>query len=426
VPDGRLSIFLGGDAIITEPWSGIEDPAFTGLIAEMRAADATIVNLETVIHEHRGFAQPECGGTYMASPPAIAADLKWAGVDMVVGANNHCFDYGSGGVLETVEHIETAGIGLAGIGKDLQAARTPAFARSDAGTVGLVSMASTFVPYGRASRSRPDMRGRPGLNPLTLTKKKVVGTVTTALAETLARWKFWTRSKSRYARGGIARFLGLRFLVGDITAFHAYHRSVSPMDLEANLDAIANAAGDADVTIASVHAHLQRSWLLKFARQAIDRGADIVFVQGPHEVRAIEFYAGKPIFYCLGDFVYQPHRIARFPSEMYDKYGLGSDATAKDLLPVWERGMGLASKRKTYESFSAVLDFNGGRLERIRLLPLDLQFGAPPEIRGRPRLADATLGRKIIEEVAALSRKRGTVIRYDAGRNEGIVELPRS
>lgn len=425
MPDGSLSIFLGGDALITEPWAGIDDPAFAALVAEMRAADSTVINLETVVHEHKGFAQPEAGGTYMASPPAIAGELKWAGVDMVAAANNHAFDYGSVGILETVEHLSAAGIEIAGIGRDLQAARAPSFAASDAGTVGLVSMASTFVPYGRASNTRPDMHGRPGLNPLTPTRK-VAGTITPAIANTLAKWKRWARGGQQPARGQIFRFLGLRFLVGDAPAFSGFRRSVSPIDLAANLDAIRKAADKADVTIASVHAHRHQSWLAKFARQAIDSGADIVFVHGPHEVRAIEFHAGKPIFYCLGDFVYQTHRITRFPSEMYEKHGLGPEAVAKDLWSAWEKSLGVSGKRKTFESFAAVLDYEGSRLERIRLLPLDLQFDAPPETRGQPRLADPILGRRIIDEVAALSRKRGAIVRYDATRNEGVVEIPRS
>jgi poly-gamma-glutamate capsule biosynthesis protein CapA/YwtB (metallophosphatase superfamily) len=422
VPGARLSIFLAGDALITEPWSHIDDPAFAGMIAEMRAADVTIVNLETVIHEFKGFAQPECGGTYMASPPALAAELKWAGVDMVASANNHAFDYGSVGILETVEHIAAAEIALAGTGRDLQTARAPAFVENDAGTVALISMASTFIPYGRASSSRPDMRGRPGLNPLRPTKK-LAATITPAVANRLF---WWRRNNRQLRRGDIVRFFGLRFLVGDEVRLDLLRRGVFPADLKANLDAIAEASGQAEVTIASIHAHAQASWLPRFARQAIDKGADTVFVQGPHEVRAIEFHAGKPIFYCLGDFVYQPDRITRFPSEMYDTHGLGPDATAEDLWPHWAKGMGLASKRKTFESFCAVLDFSGSKLAGIRLLPLDLQFDAGAEVRGRPRLADAVLGRKIIEEVAQLSRKRGTTIRYDAKRNEGIVELPNS
>jgi poly-gamma-glutamate synthesis protein (capsule biosynthesis protein) len=356
----------------------------------------------------------------MVSPPVIADELKWAGVDMVAGANNHAFDYGSTGVIETVEHAERAGLALAGIGPDLQAARAPAFFRSQTGTTALVSMAATFVPYGRASSARPDMRGRPGLNPLRLTKR-LVATITPTAASNLFR-----RRKRHPVPGDIAKFLGLRLLVGNETSFEFFRRGVHRPDLDGNLDAIRRASRQADVTVASIHAHRQEGWLPRFAHQAIDHGADVVFVQGPHEVRAIELHAGKPIFYSMGDFVYQPHRITRFPSEMYDMHGLGPDATVKDLWPIWAKSMGLSSKRKTFEAFCTVLDFGGGRLDRIRLLPLDLQFEAGAEVRGRPRLADAALGRKIIEEVAALSRKRGATIRYDADRNEGIVELPRN
>jgi len=40
-----------------------------------------------------------------------------------------------------------------------------------------------------------------------------------------------------------------------------------------------------------------------FARAAIDSGADMVVGHGPHVLRAIECYRGRPIFYSLGNFV---------------------------------------------------------------------------------------------------------------------------
>jgi poly-gamma-glutamate synthesis protein (capsule biosynthesis protein) len=91
--DRKASLFLAGDALITRPWSHVRDQRFLKLVAEMRAADVAIVKLERVIHEFKGHAQPESGGTYMASPPMIAGELRWAGVDMASGANNHAFDY---------------------------------------------------------------------------------------------------------------------------------------------------------------------------------------------------------------------------------------------------------------------------------------------------------------------------------------------
>ena len=194
MPGQDLTLFLAGDALITQPWSHVEDPGFLRLVAEMRAADVAIVNLETVIHEFKGHAQADSGGTYMASPPRIAGELKWAGVDMASAANNQAFDYGSIGILETVDHLEAAGLVLAGIGRNLQSARAPAFLKSGGATVGMVSMASTFIPYGRASRSRGDMRGRPGLNPLGLTKP-VAGTVTPSMARIAERLRVWRNAK---------------------------------------------------------------------------------------------------------------------------------------------------------------------------------------------------------------------------------------
>ncbi len=40
-----------------------------------------------------------------------------------------------------------------------------------------------------------------------------------------------------------------------------------------------------------------------FARAAVDSGADIVVGHGPHVLRAIECYRGRPIFYSLGNFI---------------------------------------------------------------------------------------------------------------------------
>jgi poly-gamma-glutamate synthesis protein (capsule biosynthesis protein) len=42
----------------------------------------------------------------------------------------------------------------------------------------------------------------------------------------------------------------------------------------------------------------------EIARAAIDAGADMVFGHHPHVVQAGEIYLGKPIFYSLGNFVF--------------------------------------------------------------------------------------------------------------------------
>ena len=59
----EITLLLAGDALITRPWSHVREADFLGLIDEIRAADVAIVNLETVIHEFKGHAQADSGGT---------------------------------------------------------------------------------------------------------------------------------------------------------------------------------------------------------------------------------------------------------------------------------------------------------------------------------------------------------------------------
>jgi hypothetical protein len=46
-----------------------------------------------------------------------------------------------------------------------------------------------------------------------------------------------------------------------------------------------------------------RGSLRRWARAVLDAGADAVVGHGPHVLRGVEFYRGKPIFYSLGNFL---------------------------------------------------------------------------------------------------------------------------
>ena len=133
----------------------------------------------------------------MASPPHIAAELKWAGFDMLAHANNHAFDYGAAGILETAEHAEREGLIIAGSGQDLQRARAPQYVQCDGAKVALVAMAADFVSYGRASYSRPDLHGRPGINPL-----RVVSERSMTLRPLNAPKRAWEYCRGKASRHG--------------------------------------------------------------------------------------------------------------------------------------------------------------------------------------------------------------------------------
>jgi poly-gamma-glutamate synthesis protein (capsule biosynthesis protein) len=416
-----LALFLAGDAMITRPWSQVRDPAFERLVAEMRGADVSIVNLETVIHEFDGHPQADSGGVYMSAPPAIAAELKWAGVDMVAHANNHAFDYGSIGLLETLQHAEAAGLLLAGAGPDLQRARAPRYFACNGGAVGLVAMTASYVGYGRASRSRSDLHGRPGVNPLELTRSKLVE-VSPRMASWLRRIARLRGKPASAVSGTSFRLFGRRFQVAERSRLVSGRRATAA-DASANLGAVSESAGRADLTVASIHAHLQGSWLRRYSHALLAAGADVVFCHGPHACRGIELVGGRPIFYGLGDFVFQLEGITRFPSEAYEKLGLGDQATPADLLRASRQPGVPMAERESYEGCAALLRFRKGVLAELRLLPLDLQFDAAGEGRGRPRWADPGLGRRIIERIAGQSRRHGTQIDFDPDRCEGRVEL---
>jgi poly-gamma-glutamate capsule biosynthesis protein CapA/YwtB (metallophosphatase superfamily) len=103
--------------MLVSPWSKADDDATLRLFYAMREAEVTILNLEIVIHSFEGYAQANSGGSWMRSPPEIARELTWAGVDMVANANNHSFDYGSEGILQTIRHAEEAGLVISGSGR---------------------------------------------------------------------------------------------------------------------------------------------------------------------------------------------------------------------------------------------------------------------------------------------------------------------
>jgi len=402
---GDISLFLAGDSIITRPWSHVRDCSFLRLIEAVRSADVSLTNLETVIHEFNGYAQAHCGGMYTTSPPRIAAELKWAGFDMVAHANNHSFDYGSTGVLETIDHVESAGLVLAGSGRDLQNARAPRYVNRNGRVVALVAMASDFIPYGKASHTRPDVAGRPGLNTLAVSGRKPAIMVTERMRKYL----------QPLAWIGLRLRSGRRF--GVKSGFQ-----LDAADLDGNLTAISEAASKADIVVASVHVHRQGPWLRKFAHQAIERGASLVFIHGPHEIRGIEQFNGRPIFYSLGDFVLETEYISRFPAEAYERSGLPPDAMLDDSTRA-KLASPVLRQRAAFQAFAALIRFAGTRVARIELIPVDLQFDDIGEGRGRPRLASPDLGRELVGRVAATSKRFGTRVTYDADSNRGEVAI---
>ena len=66
--------------------------------------------------------------------------------------------------------------------------------------------------------------------------------------------------------------------------------------------------------------------------------------------------------------------------------------------------------------------FKGKSLVDIALHPISLGYGKPASQRGRPMLADATLGKKILDDLIKLSEPFGTKIEVRNGVGYVVVK----
>jgi poly-gamma-glutamate synthesis protein (capsule biosynthesis protein) len=179
-------------------------------------------------------------GTIFSANPKNIAALKSAGIDWVSMANNHIGDAGRTGILQTARNLDAYGIAHAGAGRNTAAAHKAALIDAGGVTVGLLGY-DTIAPSYWSGPSTP--------------------------------------GSAHMTVGALKR---------DIAA--------------------ARAAG-ADVVVVMPHwgveYHDQPTALQqKLGRAAIDAGADMVIGNHPHWVGAMEVYKGKPIWYALGNLVF--------------------------------------------------------------------------------------------------------------------------
>jgi poly-gamma-glutamate capsule biosynthesis protein CapA/YwtB (metallophosphatase superfamily) len=412
-----FALVLTGDSIITRKLSVHAEPAFTRLIELIRGADASFTNLEVLFHDYEPAPMHESGGTWMRADPALAKELSWAGFDLVSRANNHAGDYGPEGMRLTSKHVREAGLVEAGVGENLAEAREARFLDTPKGRVALISVASTFPDHSRAAAARDGVRGRPGLSPLRFT---TTYQVTRAQLDSL---RATARALGlRAPDGDRVRLFGQSFVVGDAP-------TVRTEPLKEDVDQIAavvrSASKLSDLTIVTIHAHegapgdrsAPAQFLPIFAHAMIDAGADVFAGHGPHVVRGVEIYQGKPILYSLGDFIFQNETLLRMPSEAYAQHGLGIDAGVADFnVRRYDNDTrGFPADREIWEGLVAVAAWQGRRLVELRLHPITLGFGQPATRRGRPMLAEGELARKILNDVVERSKPFGTDIQVSDG-----------
>ncbi len=413
--DGSITMAMVGDLIITRALSVYDEPEFLALRDLIHSATVAFGNMEMLLHEYEDDVIPaaQSGGTYMVAHPDMAHELRWMGFDMLSMANNHTMDFSVGGLRATWRALEAAGIRHAGSGENLARARAPAYMETPRGRVALISVSSSFPEHMRAGHQRPDMRGRPGLSPIRFETTRFVPEDVYATLQELRR-----------EVGGID---------GSFEAGDGYRVITTPHsgDLEDVLAAIRDARRQANWVVVAGHTHqgdgdryVPAQALVTFARLAIEAGADAFYGHGPHVLRGIEIHQGKPIFYSLGDFLFQNETTLLQPWDNYDRQGLGFDALPADFFDARINSSPTGSwpgEAFWWDSALALTEFRDGRLAEIRLIPVVLGYGLHRAQRGRPVKASGEDADRILTLLQTLSEPFGTNIEIVDG--EGRIRL---
>lgn len=428
-PVQAVTLAITGDSGIARSLSIDNTSTFRDMISVLRSADVAITNLEGLVSGEAG--APAGGpGVYiqMTADPFVVEELQWAGFDMVSRANNHAMDYGGEGLLASSRILDQAGLVHAGVGAHLAQARAPAYLDTPHGRVALISCASTFPPHAVAGAQRADSMGRAGLSPLRFqTRYRVAAEAFTTLqylAEVLA---IPGSIKLPRKDDGTLDFLGRTFVIAEKPGVETRPH---PGDLAQISASVKDARRLADWVIVSLHAHetalddpnQPAEFIRTAAHRLIDAGADFFVVHGAHRLQGIELYAGKPIFYGLGNFIMQAEAVRVQSSDIYEVYGLPVDSTPADL---YESLAWFSSDPSYNEAAIAIVDMDEQRrVRRVELHPVVLTDGPALSQRGTPQPAGVERGEAIIRHIAAISEPFATKIRYRDGL--GIITGPAS
>ena len=151
VPAESTSTVLVGGDVCPSFVSRLEPDVFGSLLPRMRAAQATVVNLECPLSLSQ--STPRKSGPRLSASPDWACILKRAGVDAVGLANNHIMDAGDEGLLDTIHACNGAELGVFGGGRTLEEALAPLILQCGSARVAFLAVAEH--EFGIAGETSP-------------------------------------------------------------------------------------------------------------------------------------------------------------------------------------------------------------------------------------------------------------------------------
>lgn len=414
-----------GDSFIT---SRLPDTVpLAAIRALLAGCDARFTNFETLTPGRNAVANAISGGTWASAPDGVIPDLQGLGFNLFALATNHALDFLHAGLTATAAAFARHDAVVAGAGANLAEAAAPRYLETPSGRVAMISVCSTLHETAIAGQQRVDIAGRPGINPLRFsTTHTLPRDDLAALAALAAASGVNSRNQMMVKEGfaepppqGVIEFGDLRFREGPAGGIITTAR---PGDVARVVAAISEGLRQADRVVISLHAHEQlgedkniaAEFVETFCRACIDAGAHAVIGHGPHVLRGIEIYRGRPIFYSLGNFIFQNEIVPVLPQEFYDKFKLPLTANVADAIDARSdtNRRGFAANPWAWKAVIARWVDDGDRVSDITLDPVALGFGKARPQRGLPELTDDPL---ILPHLAALSAQYGTPIEMVGG-----------
>jgi len=365
---GDIIVTAVGDMIFNQQITTLPEPHHRQLLRLMQEADIAYGNLEFSIND-----RPELQRVFynFRTPTDFVWELAATGINLVSMANNHSLDFGPEGLQDCLKALDRASIGHAGAGLTLAEARAPETERVQSQTTRFALLSTMRYWTSRYRCADPSGPCLATIDP----------------AEILVATE----------NGGTEKVEGP--LAADVAALE---------------DDIVLAKRHHDIVMVSLHNH-DRSHHRAYGiqdttppndeimyRRAIDAGADMVIGSGPHVLRGIEIYQGKPIFYSLANFIYQYRTPEAIPVDLIHQRD-GEIARPANV-SVYD----LRDAPETFQGVMVRMTINAEVLTRVELIPFTIDDEGP--LYGVPRLASAARGREIIALLQRLSEPYGTRI----------------
>lgn len=418
----NVKICATGDSIMMDPLPR-EYKVLPSISEFISTADVRINNLEMVLSEYDCYASSFCGGTWLTTNVSRLDELLMFNFNYFSFANNHTMDYSYGGLESTLNALRKRGLAYSGSGMSLEEASRHAIVKTEKAKVGVIAISSTCDDAARAGNPGPVIPARPGLNMLRHSEiyqiseehMKVIQEIASA---TKINGRIDLSKEGGYTLSQPAGVFQLGSLLFETNEKEGKHTIPNSLDMERMRLAIDNARKEVDYVVVCFHSHEIPGltddepdyFIEEFAHACIDWGASAVVGSGTHQLKALEIYKEKPIFYSIANFIFQVDHINHLPADYYEKYGVPIDKTAAEALAVRSGNgkRGLQTDFHNYRAIIPMMEFEGDTLTKLTIKPIELGFDKSFELKGLPHEADSGASNEIFNRLSRLSEPYNT------------------